>query len=188
MLNLPELYAAKDFSNFDQSKISKSIFASCKNFNSLVKKSLVLFGNVGTGKTHLAVSIAKNLPAVSYTIKSGMAFYEQLRKSNAFFLVSDEFFQNLNDNVSAGKSKLDLINHYLSYDLLIFDDLSSQNFTPSKNENLYLLINRAYLDNKRLIITTNFTPEILESIDERVTSRLNEMANFLLFNGKDFRK
>ena len=189
--DLPFLYVEKDFDTYDENKLAKEDqknYDACKNFNTLGKKSLVLFGNVGTGKTHLAISIAKRLPMVNYHEKSGMTEYVKKRKSKSLFLVADEFYQNLNDTIQLKKSKLELINEYLSFDLLIFDDLSSQNFTPAKGENLYLLINRAYLDSKRIIITTNFTPERLKELDERITSRLKEMANFLVFTGKDYRK
>jgi DNA replication protein DnaC len=84
---------------------------------------------------------------------------------------------------------MDLITDWLrNYDLVVIDDLRVQNFSPAKQENLYLIINRAYLDNKRLLITTNFEIEELEKIDVSITDRLVEMAELMKFEGESFRK
>lgn len=104
-------------------------------------------------------------------------------------MVCDEFFQELNDCAVNRESKQAVINRYLfENDVVLLDDLGIFNWSNAKQENLYLFINRAYLDNRRIIITTNFTPEELQAKDERITSRLKEMAMFLQFNGDDFRK
>lgn len=166
------------------SKENEALVELCKKYFNYEteKKSLVLCGNVGAGKTRLAVAILRNLVALPHPFSS-----DGWRKSSSIFLIADEFFQKLNDVVRQS-SKLDLINRFLMHDVCCLDDLSIENFTPAKQENLYLLINRAYVDDKRLIITTNFTMEQLKEIDPRIADRLKEMAHILLFKGKSFRK
>ena len=185
--NLPKRFEACGFKNFvadeDQLKIYADI---CLKFSKNPKrKSLVMFGNVGSGKTHLAVAILRNLPPV----KQNAALYPS-RPTESIFLVADEFFAEMNQAATTQKmDKNDVISKYFkNFDVILLDELRVKNFTEAKRENLYLFVNRAYLNEKSIIITTNFTPEQLEKVDEPTVSRLNEMADgFLLFTGKDFR-
>ncbi len=182
IFDLPKKYWDKQYSNFQEAsenlKVKKEI---CFEFakGKTEKSSLVMAGTVGSGKTHLAVMVAKNLAKVQGNLG--------LRAATVKFIVADELFTKFNDLVYEKKSKMDFINELLRHDLLIIDDLGVANYTPAKQENLYLLINRAYLDEKKLLITTNFTLDQLAEFDERVISRLVEMAIVLKFNEKDYR-
>jgi len=173
---IPSLYQDKGFKDFKASGELSLKKQTCIDYakGKLTKPSLVLCGNVGNGKTHLAVAIAKN-------------FYLPKHKIVIRFIDADEFFFTLTDLASIGKSKLQYINELMRYDLLILDDLGIANFTPAKQENLYFLINKYYQTGKRLIITTNFTMEDLEQIDARVPSRLHEMATIISFHFNDYR-
>ena len=182
IFNLPKKYYDKTYSNFETKTDKLAIIKNkCYDYalGRLEKRSLIMVGNVGSGKTHLAVMIAKNLPNVLGTHGE--------RKQIVKFINADEMFTMFNDLVHEKKSKLEYINELLLCDLLIIDDLGVANYTPAKQENLYLLINRAYLDEKRIIITTNFTLEQLAKFDERVVSRLVEMAEIIRFTDKDYR-
>ena len=83
---------------------------------------------------------------------------------------------------------MNFVKDLLLCDMIIIDDLGIANYTPAKQENLYLLINRIYLEEKRMVFTTNFTMEQLEKLDPRITSRLAEMSKILLFTEQDYRK
>lgn len=182
IFDLPKKYWDKAYSNFDDyTENLKTKKDSCYQFakGETDKKSLVMVGNVGAGKTHLGVMVAKNLAMVKGSLG--------IREATCRFCVADELFTKFNDLVFEKKSKMDFIDELLRNDLLIIDDLGVANFTPSKQENLYLLINRAYLNEKRLLITSNFTLEQLSELDERIVSRLIEMAIVLKFDEKDFR-
>ena len=195
---LPKIFEDRGFKNFDDSKKYKFFKQRCIDFakDRAEKSSLVLSGNVGTGKTHLAVAIMQNLNPVekqqrisTNTVSKQNKYSKIMEPAKAQFLVVDEFFQELNDCAVNRESKLKVIERYLSEnDLIVLDDLGVYNWSAAKQENLYLFVNRAYLDQKRIIITTNFTQEELEKKDERITSRLKEMAIFLEFKGEDFRK
>lgn len=180
---LPKRYFSKGFSNLvdvDEDFMQKKQICLDYANGKLDEKCLVLAGGVGGGKTHLAVAVAKNIPE---KLNYGMKI-----KSFVRFLVADELFTMFNDLVFRKESKIDFINNILLADLIVIDDLGIANFTPAKQENLYLLINGIYLKEKRLILTTNFTMEKLSAYDERITSRLTEMSKMLLFKQKDYRK
>jgi DNA replication protein DnaC len=180
--DLPDQYFDKTFSNFNaysENLLNKKELCYKFALGETEKKSVVMTGTVGSGKTHLAVMIAKNLPFINGTCGK--------RPQTVKFCVADELFSMFNDLVYEKKSKLMFIKEQLRSDILIIDDLGIANFSKAKQENLYLLINRAYLDQKKLIITTNFTLEQLSDYDERIISRLIEMAIILKFNEKDYR-
>jgi len=182
---LPKMFQNKGFRNFDTTKGYKAFYDKCLNFakRKTEKTSLVMFGKVGTGKSHLAVSILKNLPK-----KPTNHPVLKFQPARSVFITADEFFQELNDSMIYRKSKMEIILNYLNgYDCVCLDDLGIYNWTPAKQENLYLFVNRAYMDQRSIIITTNFTPEELQQKDERITSRLKEMALFMEFRGDDYR-
>lgn len=182
IFDLPKKYYDKQYSNFNEdTEELKSIKDKCYKFakGETDKKSLVMTGTVGSGKTHLAVMIAKNLSKVT-----GI---NGIREATVKFCVADELFTKFNDLVYEKKSKMDFISELLRNDLLIVDDLGIANFSAAKQENLYLLVNRAYLDKKRILITTNFTLEQLAEYDERIISRLTEMSIVLKFDTEDYR-
>lgn len=180
--DLPKKYWEKTYSNFETlNNDLKNKLKICYDYacGKLEKTSLVMTGSVGSGKTHLAVMIAKNMKNIVGAYGERQAFVR--------FCVADELFVKFNDLFVIGKSKNDFIDELLRNDLLIIDDLGVANFTPAKQENLYLLVNRAYLEEKRILVTTNFTLEQLKKLDERIVSRFLEMGTILKFNHSDFR-
>ena len=185
--SVPVLYKQKGFKDFIAEGNLADKKQVCLDFaqGKLEKKSLILCGKVGTGKTHLAIAIAKN-----YFRPREINIMEEIRGEQTFkirMIDADEFFWLLNDIASSGNSKLDFITNLLYNDLLIIDDFGIANFTPAKQENLYVLINKCYQSNHPIIITTNFTMEELEKVDARIPSRLNEMATILSFDFNDYR-
>lgn len=185
--SIPALYKDKSFKDFEAPGSLAEKKKVCIDFalNKLNKKSLVMCGSVGTGKTHLAIAIAKN-----YRTKKKITIMEEVTGKITFnikFLDADEFFLTLTDLAMSGKSKLEYMNQLFYNDLIILDDLGIANFTPAKQENLYYFINKCYQKNFPVVITTNFTLEQLENIDARIPSRLNEMATILSFDFNDYR-
>lgn len=185
-MNLPKKFQNCGFKNFEPyTDHLRGLSEQCLRFAKQDKGSLVMFGNVGSGKSHLAVAILRNLNP----IKQEKALYPE-RPAKSIFLVADEFFAEMNQAATTQKmDKTEVIEKYLKeYDVVLLDEVRIKNFTEAKRENLYLFVNRAYLDEKRIIVTTNFSPDQLEQIDEPTVSRLSEMTEgFLMFNADDYR-
>jgi len=195
---LPKKYAGYGFTGLVENKENKHFIAMAKDYlaGKATKKSLVFCGGVGNGKTRIAVSILRNLKPIerkevisSWITETGREeksmTYKDSAKSN--FIIADEFFQRCNEATANYQSKMDYINNLLAYDVLCLDDLGVENISPAKQENLYLLINQAYVEERTIFLTTNFYLEELEKIDPRITDRLKEMALILKFEGKSFR-
>lgn len=184
VIGLPKRFENCGFKNFDAyNEALKNAVELCINFYKELtnKKSLLISGSVGNGKTHLAIAILRNLRPI-------LMLQGQYRRAVAMFMVADEFFMALNDAIAEKKSKLSLMKEWLSnYDMFCLDDLGIRNMTEAKLENLYTFINCAYLEEKRIIITTNFRLDDLEKLDERIPSRLVEMAEIITLNVTDYR-
>lgn len=184
--DLPELFKDSSFSNFEDKNlpILKSHFNKCVEYteNKTDKWAIFMMGKVGNGKTHLAVSIAKALPP-----HDPIFAHQSKIPAHSIFLKADHFFIKCNEATSLGLSKITLIKNFLKQDLLILDDLSLKNFSPAKEENLYALIDEAYTNKKRMILTANITIDEIDKVEPRIASRIAEMAHLLLFNFDDHR-
>lgn len=181
---LPQLYADDSFRTYSQlSPEQRDKYNVCYSFahGEGKKQSIFLAGEVGNGKTHLAVSIMKHL--APRTNIDGNKVGNKCK-----FMIADEFFCEINDAVYMRKSKVQFITELFNkYDVICLDDLGVSNFTEAKKENLYMFLNRAYLDKHKIIITTNFTLEELRKHDPRIASRISEMCQLVRFEMPDYR-
>jgi DNA replication protein DnaC len=192
--NLPIKYLESTFENYNiYDNRQKEIVEQLKNFNQ--DKSLVLAGKTGTGKTHLAISLCKSFPKKKVKFAAsrdqhGNVLRYAYNEVNVYstYIKADYFFDGCNKSIKEFGNKEEYISSLFKTDFLILDDLSINNFTPSKAENLYLLIDFADQQMKKFIITTNFTPQDFDKIDDRISSRLSELAEYKYFTWSDYRK
>ena len=137
-------------------------------------KGLLLFGDVGTGKTFLGACIANALIDKGY----GCMVTSFSRISNT---LSGTF-----------EGKQDYIDKLNKFDLLVIDDLASERDTEYMNEIVMTIIDSRYRIGKPLIITTNLTSEELKNPadikKQRVYSRLLELCIPVEVKGADRRK
>ena len=90
------------------------------------------------------------------------------------------------------EDKNDIMEPYLTADILFVDDLGSENKIQNvTNEYLYLIINERMAGHKKTVITTNFEDfeQIQDVYGERVFSRLmhKQQSVKIKFNGTDLR-
>ena len=125
--------------------------------------NLLFYGNSGTGKTFLSWCIAKEL------------------LDNGFLVVyktSDDLLRALKD--IKFNNDTDLENLLINCDLLIIDDLGSEQITDFSSTELFTLINKKILKNKKMLISTNLSlPLISKRSSERISSRI--IGEFKLF-------
>jgi DNA replication protein DnaC len=203
---LPKRFKDCGLKTFIQNDSNKGNYGYAMSYirEELDKYSAVFFGNCGLGKTHLAIAIAKNLRPIVYSEITGLRYTKEqlinkdygiyyafshppIKKAQTNFINADEYFVRCNEVTFNKESKITYVKELLRWELLILDDLSLANMTDAKNENLYLLINTAYLDCRNIIITTNATLQQLKHYDVRIFSRLAEMCHFQEFSGQDWR-
>jgi DNA replication protein DnaC len=169
------------FSTFEVSKDNERAFKLCKDFCNKFpdyKKGILLAGNYGTGKTHLAASIANEL------IKKGF---------NVCFINATDLIFRIKDTYRKGstESEYHIIQKLSSYDLLILDDLGKENATDNTATIFYQIINRIYENDKPIVISTNASSKQIEEkfLDKgkAMVSRLGGMCETLILSGKDRR-
>lgn len=162
-LDLHTRQTFKTFTSRAGEKLSKS---ERSNLNKIVKTAmqyaenpkgwLVLMGDYGTGKTHLAAAIAN---------------YRRLQGDQALFVVVPDLLDHLRATFAPSSNS--------SYDrrfeqvrkapLLILDDFGTQNMTPWVREKLYQLFNYRYNAQLPTVITT---ANEMEEIDDRIRTRM----------------
>lgn len=154
----------------------KSAFEAAKKFSAQPKnerKNLLFYGEVGQGKTFLSSSIAKEL------LKKGEEVI-YIRAIKLFNLYEDYKFNRLADK--------EFINRIYSCDLLIIDDLGTENINKVSVSFLHDLFDERINRGNSTIINTNLTiKEISETYSKRFTSRLAENYIIYEFYGEDIR-
>lgn len=162
-----------DQGNKELSRIARNYV---RNFAEMKKKhkGLLLYGNVGSGKTYIAASIANALVDEGYPC-----------------LVTN-FARLINTIQGMYEGKQEYIDSLDKFDLLVIDDLASERDTEYMNEIIFNIIDARYRNGKPLIITTNLSIKELGNPEEirkqRVYSRLLEMCVPVQVNGRDRRR
>ena len=133
-------------------------------------------GDVGTGKTTLAMLVSKAAMEADRTV----AIYSLPRLLG---LLRDSYDDD------AEFSLTELIDRLCSVDLLHIDDVGAEQTSPWVLEQLYTIVNTRYEDGRAMVLTTNLDKEALEKqIGERTVSRLSEMCGLpLRMDGSDQR-
>jgi DNA replication protein DnaC len=123
-------------------------------------------GDVGTGKTTLAMLVSKSALDAGRSV----AIYSLPRLLNL-----------LREAIDSPDGKLDLLDRLTAVDLLHIDDLGAENRTDWVLEQLYSIVNARYEAEKAIIATTNLMPnELSERLGERTVSRLVQICGDLI--------
>ena len=134
--------------------------------------SIIFCGQVGSGKTHLAMAICNNLINVCGIGITYMAY------RNAVTLIK----QSLTDKDDYGNA----IRKFCMARVLCIDDLLKGKITQSDLNILYEIINYRYMNNSPMVLSTEMLPDDLIEFDEAVGSRILEMCrgNVVVLEGK----
>jgi len=140
-------------------------------------RGLWFMGDVGTGKTTLAMLVSK----AALERRRTVAIYSLPR-------LLSELRKTFSD--SSDESYLGLLDSLTSADLLHIDDVGTERSNEWVLEQLYAIVNARYEEERAIVLTTNLQPDALaEQITERTASRLTEMCGDPLpLFGEDHRK
>ena len=187
-----------DFPGADRSIALAQISASrfVQEFNPRDGAGLLLVGGIGTGKTHLAVGILKELIAARGSACLFCDYRELLKQIQ----------NSYNDSVQA--TELQVLRPVFEAEVLLLDELGAVKPSEWVWDTVSLILNTRYNDNRATIITTNFPDEpaaivtrslsparaaareetLGDRIGERMRSRLQEMCRIVKMDGPDFRQ
>lgn len=148
-----------------------------RNWPEAFKKNLglLLFGDIGTGKSFFAGCIANAL----------------LEQEVPVLMTSFPTILNRLAGLS-GEDRVKYFDRLDEYDLLIIDDLGVERDTSYASEQIYNVIDGRYRCKKPMIITTNLKLEELkvpsDLLHARIYDRILERCAPILFDGPNFRK
>ncbi|HEX5225792.1 MAG TPA: ATP-binding protein [Solirubrobacteraceae bacterium] len=132
-------------------------------------------GDVGTGKTTLAMLVSK----AALQAGRSVAIYSLPRLLNL-----------LRESLDSGAGKLDFMDRLTAVDLLHIDDLGAEHQTDWVLEQLYSIVNARYEAERSILATTNLMPDELdERLGARTVSRLVEICGDIIpLYGEDRRR
>ena len=122
-------------------------------------------GDVGTGKTSLAMLISKQAIEAGHSV----AIYSVPRLLAEIKETYDE---------GASSSYSDLFRRLCAVDLLHLDDLGAEKRTEWVLEQLYSIVNERWQNERSIVVTTNLIDldELREQVGHRTVSRLTEIC------------
>lgn len=137
-------------------------------------KGLLLYGNVGTGKTYVAACIANAL--VDKGIPAMVTNFARIANK-------------LQESFEGRQSYLDNLN---KFDLLVIDDLAAERKTEYMQEIIFNVVDARYRSGLPMVITTNLNIETIKNApnmsDNRIYDRILEKCFPIEVKGKSHRR
>jgi chromosomal replication initiator protein len=118
---------------------------------------LVIFGDVGLGKTHLAHAI-------------GNEILERNRKCQVLYVPTEKFTNQVVDSIKSN-SLNDFMHFYHLIDVLIIDDIQFLAKKPKTQEIFFNIFNELHQCGKQIILTSDRPPKDLKDVEARLISR-----------------
>ena len=207
---IPGKFVHEDFSSFSmdppQHRTQKNAFLSSKNFiddyvdrKGQYSQGLIYMGAPGLGKTHLVVSVIKELVMQHGVECKFVDFFELLR--------------DIRHGYGEDISEKDFIDPYVGVQVLVIDELAKGRNTDWELTILDHFISARYNDDDKVtLVTTNFSDKldssvalnsrnnkqsisnahsrftIEEKVGARIYSRLMEMCKKVNLEGTDYRR
>ncbi len=139
-------------------------------------KGLYLCGDVGTGKTHLAVAILNELV--------------RKKRVPSLFVTVPELLDNLRETYNKPGRNLDeWMDAVQNAEFLVLDDLGSERPTEWVRERIFVIVNHRYREALPTIFTSNIGPKDLATqLGERTASRIIAMCEWIDLEGEDYRE
>ena len=167
----------QDDMTFDASSVSTRQFETCRRYAKYWDKArennfgLLLWGDVGTGKSYLAACIANALIEKELSVR----------------------MLNFGQILNAGfEEKARILEEISSYDLLILDDFGMERNTEYGQEIVFQVIDNRYQSKKPMIITTNLSLQTLKEPRDlehkRIYERILEVCIPVHFDGDNLRE
>ncbi|MCI7000141.1 MAG: ATP-binding protein [Clostridiales bacterium] len=136
---------------------------------------LLLFGNVGTGKSYAAGCIANALID---------------RLESVLFVGMSDVVNHMQGNFGSDRDRY--MKSLMRPDLLILDDLGAERNTSFGRERVFDVVDKRLLSGKPMIVTTNIPLSVMKQAadldDRRIFDRILEVCVPIMFDGDSLRK
>ena len=155
---LNPLYTFENFIEGECNKFPRSAGVSIVNKpGGTAFNPMIIFGDVGLGKTHLAQAIGNDV------VKNS--------ESKQVLYVTTEKFTNQVIQAIKSNALNDFMNFYQMIEVLIIDDIQFLSNRPKTQEIFFNIFNQLHQSGKQIILTSDRAPKDLVDVDERLISR-----------------
>jgi len=157
----PQLKPDNTFENFiegDCNRLARSAgYAVAQNPGGTAFNPLMIYGNSGLGKTHLAQAIG---------IEAKEKFPDKI-----VLYVNANKFQTQFTEATRNNNRNDFLNFYQMIDILILDDVHEFAGKEKTQETFFHIFNQLHQSGKQLILTSDKPPIELKGMEQRLLSR-----------------
>jgi DNA replication protein DnaC len=199
---IPQRYADCNIANYITNQSNSSLAQAKRDARRFIEmypletdgKGLLFTGNIGVGKTHLAVGVLQSLIAD--------------RGAHGIFFDYRDLLKNLQNSYErkVDQTEQDILGPVLKADVLLLDEFGGSKPSDWASDTIAHIINTRYNERRSTIITTNYpnlpaaaTVErdawaamrqdtLGDRIGERMRSRLQEMCIVIEMKGDDYRQ
>jgi chromosomal replication initiator protein len=151
-------YTFDSFIEGDCNRLARSAgLAVAKKPGGTAFNPLVIFGDVGLGKTHLAHAVGNEV--------------QRLHENKTVLYVSSEKFTGQIIDSIKNNAVNDFVTFYQLIDVLIVDDIQFLANKQKTQEIFFHIFNQLHQNGKQIILTSDRPPKDLEGMEERLISR-----------------
>lgn len=151
-------YTFNEFIEGDCNKLARSAgVAVAKRPGGTAFNPLVIFGDVGLGKTHLAQAI-------------GNEVVQRFPNKSVLYVSSEKFTNQIIESIK-NNAVSDFVNFYQLVDVLIVDDIQFLANKQKTQEIFFHIFNQLHQSGKQIVLTSDRPPKDLDGMEERLTSR-----------------
>lgn len=157
----PQLNISYTFNSYiegDCNRLARSAgLAVAKKPGGTAFNPLVIFGDVGLGKTHLAQAV-------------GNEVLKRHHDKTVLFVSSEKFTNQIIESIK-NNAVTDFVNFYQLIDVLIVDDIQFLANKQKTQEIFFHIFNQLHQNGKQIILTSDRPPKDLDGMQERLISR-----------------
>lgn len=151
-------YTLDEFIEGDCNRLARSAgVAVAKRPGGTAFNPLVIFGDVGLGKTHLAQAV-------------GNEVLKRNPNKSVLYVSSEKFTNQIIESIK-NNAVSDFVNFYQLVDVLIVDDIQFLANKHKTQEIFFHIFNQLHQNGKQIILTSDRPPKDLDGMEERLISR-----------------
>lgn len=156
--NLNPNYTFDNFIEGDCNRLARSAgLAIAKKPGGTSFNPLVIFGDVGLGKTHLAHAIGNDI-------------LDKFPNKSVLYVSSEKFTSQIIQSIK-NNAVNDFINFYQTVEVLIVDDIQFLANKQKTQEIFFHIFNQLHQNGRQIILTSDRPPKDMEGVEERLISR-----------------
>ena len=173
----PEFFAATFASYHPETESEREALQGARDLDEGRIEKLLLLGDYGTGKTHLADVL--------------------VMRSGGIRVTMFEIGARIRAGYNEGRSDLDELDRLLSYPLIVIDEIGRTKCSDAERNWMSYLVDKAHVRGIRMVFVSNFMPAsegrragaktFEDCLPDDVISRMRQRSRLVVIHGRDRR-